>query len=189
MIHRIELFFQHYLENGTFEYDSKNWTFFDLTTIIESWKIQRIDFSNSKNWTSFEQHDAKNFFRYDFFRKKSKNWTPFFSYYATHWIFFSDMTQRSELILQDSKTWELFLHDSKTSTFWTWLNELSFFSTWLTELISFLEHDSQNWTFFFCKNMTHRNWTLLFNMSDRNWLHFSMTQRIFLFYKIFWLKE
>ena len=43
--------------------------------------------------------------------------------------------------------------------------------TWLTELNSVLEHDSPNWTFFL-KNMTHRNWTLLFNMSQRKWLHF-----------------
>ena len=72
-----------------------------------------------------------------------------------------------------------------------WLKELIFFSkislnywpflTSLTELNSFLEHDSQNWTFFFL-----RIWLIEIEPFFSSWVKkndsiFSMTQRIFLF--------
>ena len=235
-------FFQHYLKNGTFEYDSKSWTFFDMTPIIEPWKIQRTDFPNSKNWT-FEKHDS-NFSDMSFFEKIQRI-EPFFSNitqsiesfsrrwlkelnpsYKTHRLenFFTwlkdfnllNMTQGIEPLLYMTQRIEpfwgiwlnglnplhertqrighqkiiwlqqpnLFVYDLGNWAFFfsCWLKELNFFSklslknywpfwTWLTELNSVLEHDSPNWTFFL-KNMTHRNWTLLFNMSQRKWLHF-----------------
>ena len=102
----------------------------------------------------------------------------------------------------DSKNWTLFtkglkeldpkrLFDSNNKTF-LWLEELKFFVFESKKLsLYFQNYDSnywtlfeqnlQNWTFLkydsqnrtlFLKNMTHRNWTLLFNMSQRKWLHF-----------------
>ena len=86
-----------------------------------------------------------------------------------------------------------------------WLKEwnLLFFWIWRKELNSFLfECDSKNWTFFFEwdqkiwtfseKNLTHRNWDLLFNMTHRNWEPFLKLWlkelNLFLFKKI-WPKE
>ena len=143
MIHRIELIFQNYLKNGAFEYDSNSWTFFDMTPIIEPWKVQRTDFPNSKNWTSFEEHDSN--FSDMTFRKKSKN-EPFFLILRNALNFVLGDDSKNWTLLTRLKDLRIFWHDSKTSTFWTWLNELSLFSTWLKDLNFFLEFDSMDWT-------------------------------------------
>ena len=144
MIHIIELNFQHYLKNGTFEYDSKSWTFFDMTPIIEPWKIQRTDFPNSKNWTSFEKHDWKNFSPFFlilrnalnfFLGDDSKNWTLLTRLKDLRIFFF--MTQRLQPFEHDSMNWASSLHDSKN---WTFFGNLT---QWIEPSA---RKDSKNWT-------------------------------------------
>ena len=90
------------------------------------------------------------------------------------------MTQRIELFLkiiwlQDLKTFvnremELFEFGSRNFGLFNNITQ-----KWLTLLghdsqsWTFFQHDSQNWTFL--KNMIHRDWTLLYNMT-RKWVHF-----------------
>ena len=122
------------------QYDSKNWTFFDLTQRIEPSVLH-----DSKNWTFFTR--GIYFF---FFKFGSKNW------------FFQNFT---------SNYWPFF---------WIWLTELNLFSNMTHRIEPFL------------KILTHRDWTLLFNMSQRtvvsqnskNWTFFSqISRRIELFQK------
>ena len=187
-------YFQHYLKNGTFEYDSKSWTFFDMTPIIEPWKFQRTDFPNSKNWTSFEKHDWKNFSDMTFFEKKSKNFSPFFLILRNALNFFLGDDSKNWTLLTRLKDLRIFLHDSKTSTFWTWLKELSLFSTWLKELNLFWEFDSMDWTL--CtKGLKELDTKRLFDSNNETFLFmtwgigpffFLLTQRIELFLKNYW---
>ena len=115
------------------------------------------------------------------FKSCSKNWTPF------------TWRQRIEPSLQnDSKNWTflkiIWLQDKKF--FMT--REMEPFSIWIKELrlffFSTISHKN-DWPFlnmtlriepFFniltelnpFKNMIHRDWTLLFNMTQRKWVHF-----------------
>ena len=187
---RIELF----LKNMT----HRNWTFFtwlkelnpflNMTQRIENFHdflTQRIEpflnmtrkcefflnvthrielFYRLKEMSSFFQND-KDFVEYD-----SKNRT-FVWICPKELNLFWNFTQWIEHSAQkDSKNWTL--KDYLNNKTFLWIGELGLFSIWLTELNSFLEHDSQNWTFFFLKNMTHWDWTLLFFLSQRKWLHF-----------------
>ena len=138
MIHRIELIFQQYLKNETFEYDSKNWTFFNITPIIEPWKIQRIDFFQLQELNFFWKTWRKEFFRYDFFSKKIKELNPF------SWLWLKELNPFS----------------------WLWLKRIEPFFLIVTQRIepSFKKVDSMNKTFVLTWltgvdlrfNMTHR---------------------------------
>ena len=109
-----------------------------------------------------------------------------------------------------TQRFDFFWYDSKNRTlFWIRLKELIFFfkkKTWFKELnllhkrtpiIDFFTIFSKIWTLFnmthriepFLNNMTHWDWTLLFNMSQRKWLIFCMTQRFSSFLQNVWLKE
>ena len=159
-----------------FEYDSKNWKIFMIFWLKELnlfwiW-LENVNFSLNvthrielfyrlKEMSSFFQND-KDFVEYD-----SKNRT-FVWICPKELNLFWNFTQWIEHSAQkDSKNWTLkdylnnktFLWIGELGLFSIWLKELNLFSkislknywpflTWLTELNSFLEHDSQNWSFF-----------------------------------------
>ena len=173
------------IEKFSWFFDSKNWTFFEYDS--KMWIFLECD---SQNWTflstqrnefffqndkDFVEYDSKNrtfvwicpkelnlFWNFTQWiehsaQKDSKNWTlkDYLNNKTFLWIgelgLFFYLTQRIEPFLKyHSKIIDLFL---------TWH---SLFRTWLTELIFF----------FFLKNMTHWDWTLLFFLSQRKWLHF-----------------
>ena len=143
-----------------------------------------------------------------FFFKKSQIWS-LFNMTQRKWTGFPKF---------DSKNWTLFtkglkeldrkrLSDSNNKTF-LWLVEVNFFfCIWIKEIkpsfsnlwfklldlflnrthrIEPFKYDSQNRTLF--EKMTHRIWTLLFNMSQRKWLHFWSWLKDYFFLHI-WLKE
>ena len=163
---RIDPFHQHDWELNpfwTFSYDSKKWTFFEMTQRIKPfWMwLKELNFFYKK-WVQ------EWIFRMWLKELKFSNMTltefniSFLEYDAQNWTFlFSNMTHRIE----------------------------HFFSRiWRTELnISFLEYDAQNWTSLF-SNMTHRIEHLI---SSRIWLtefFLNMTHRIECL-SLIWSKE
>ena len=191
---RIEPLFSHITQR--IELFSRRW----LKELNPSYKTQRLEifFYMTQRLQPFE-HDSMNWASS---LHDSKNWTFFWEFDSMDWTLCSKG-------LKELDTKRLFDSNNQTFLFLTWgigpfffscwLKELNFFSkislknywpflTWLTELNSVLEHDSPNWTFFFLKNMTHRNWTLLFNMSQRKWLHFWSWLKEYFFLNI-WLKR
>ena len=166
-------------------------------------RIQLFEKDDSKNRIFFSRYASKHwaFEKYDWL----KEWNLFFFFRkndSKNWIF-SNMTQRIEHFLQEfdkqSKNCFLFKNDSKNWTFFE--KYVSKNSTFLKKkrcLEDFSEKFHSNFkTFFwmtqrieFLFNMTHRNWTLLLNMSQSINLSFleKMTQRIEPLCPI-WLKE
>ena len=147
----LNLFSALLIEWNIWEYDSKNWTFFDLTQRIEPSVLH-----DPKNWTFFF------FFENLCFLKKSQIWTLF------------NMTQRIEPDFQNltkkkmnplhkrtqrigpekiclTPTTKLF-YDSRNWTFKDGSKILKNFEIWLKDfepLIEFFwQHDSKNWTLF-----------------------------------------
>ena len=143
-----------------FEYDSKNWTLF-LTWVKElNFSLQVTQRSELLIWQNMTQ-------RFDFFWYDSKNRTLL---NVTQRIepFFINMIQRIEPSSQkDSKNWFFSQFFQRFEPFLTWLTELSLF----------------------LNDMTHWDWTLLFNISQRKLLIFCMTQRFSSFLQNVWLKE
>ena len=183
------------------DYDSQIWTslFLNMTHRIEllfSWiwrkelnlflqmtqRIEPLSPYDSKNWP-LSPNDSKNWF---FFSKKydPKDWifSDMIHRIEHFWILltFLNTAQRIEHLLNVTQRTEPFLqHDSEN-----WTLELN-----MTQRIEpyCQNFDSKNWTFFTkgfkqlnpLKNMSLKNWTLLFNIGQRKWLHF----------KNVWLKE
>ena len=125
------------------------------------------------------------------FFQENHRFEPFSTWLRENEPDFQNLTQRIEPSSQkDSKNWTLknYLipttkpsYDSWKWTFCIWIKEIkpSFSNLWFKLLDLFLnrthriepfKYDSQNRTLF--EKMTHRIWTLLFNMSQRKWLHF-----------------
>ena len=143
-----------------FEYDSKNWTFFEYDSKI--WIFLECD---SQNWTFLLTQRNEFFFQNDkdFVEYDSKNRT-FVWICPIELNLFWNFTQWNEPSAQkDSKNWTLKdylnnktflwignLFDSKNWTFFSKISLKNYwpFLTWLTESNFFLEHDSQNLTFF-----------------------------------------
>ena len=145
--------------NLFFQHSAKNWALWlNLTQRIEP-DFQKFD---SKNWTFFtkksgllsKKNDSKNCTFLKIF------WTPRIKNFC--------VTREMELFF--------FQFESKTCAFFS-TNSLKNgptpFKTW------HLKKKIQIWTFvhmthriepFFLKNMTHRDWTILFNTSQRKWL-------------------
>ena len=132
---RIDPFHQHDWELNpfwTFSYDSKKWTFFEMTQRIKPfWMwLKELNFFYKK-WVQ------EWIFRMWLKELKFSNMTltelniSFLEYDAQNWTsLFSNMTHRIEHL---------------------------FSRIWRTELnISFLEYDAQNWTSHLFSNMTHR---------------------------------
>ena len=156
------LFFEYDLKNWTyFQYDSKYWFFsnknFDSKNSTSFFlnMTQRTEpfFSDWKNWilimtlrTQLFSNVTKNCF---FFERYSKNLTLFilsskiepFSLIRLHEL------NHSLIRLKDF----VFENDSKNQKFWIWLKELNFF---LNVIQIFFHKDSKHWTLLF--NMTHR---------------------------------
>ena len=155
--------------------DSKKWTFFS------NW-LKEVNFFIWQNRTQ----------RFDFFWYDSKNRTLFwirlkelntFLTWLKELNFFLQVTQRSELLIWQNMTqrFDFFWYDSKNRTlFWMWLKELNplhkrtpridflIFSHFFTDLNPFQTRLTELSPFL--NNMTHWDWTLLFNMSQRKWL-------------------
>ena len=152
-----------------------------------------------------------------FFQHNSKNWTLFSTWLTELNLFFLQLTQRIEhmtwlnVLIEffqkyDPKVWIFSDMTQRIEHFWMWLKELNTFWTWLKELNP-LHKRTPRIDFFhffyrfepfantthriepFLNNMTHWDWTLLFNMSQRKWLIFRMTQRFSSFLQNVWLKE
>ena len=185
-----------------FEYDSKNWFFF------EYW-LKELNFfeCDAKNWTFFLGYDAKiDPFSPKFWQKKSKNWT-FFSkvtqrieYDSKDWTFFQCDSKNSifELFLQIWLTLRVqpictFSYDSTNWTYFTWLKELNLIELSLKEL-NLLFNDTKNWTsFFFLKRLNElnifcdpKNWTFFCWMWPKELNHCWKTWRIDPFYQNDW---
>ena len=168
--HRIEHLFRIQLTelNPFFGHDSQNWTFFFLNM-------------THRNWTHFFECDPTIFFYKHFDTemidpvwKMTQRIEPFL-------FFFSTMTQRIELFVNDSLNWASFM------TLFSIRVELLFLSdskNWIFEFFKKKKNDSKNWAFL--KNTIQRT-ELFFNMTQRifqynskNWtLLFNMTQRLF----------
>ena len=176
---------EHNPKNWTlFEYDSMDWTFFNV--------IQRIELLTQR---------IVPFWKFD-----SKNWTIFFTIWLTELNLFFYMAQRIEpflflnitlriepdLCFKKKKQLELISFSKRMDLFFTWHEELNlffwnvtqriepfFFWLWLKELNCFFNYDSKNWTLW-CdpKNWTplfecdSKNWTLLFECDSKNWTFF-----------------
>ena len=149
--------------------DSKNWTFLNMTQWIEP------SFNDSKNWTSLS---------HELFLNDSKNLTFFFQYDSKNWTLFRK---------NDSKNWTFFEYDSKNwISFWVWLKDSTFFLVRLnesnpffdvTQKLKFLVEKVKDETFQFFENSK-----LIFSHDSKNWTRlFNMTQRIELFFFI-WLE-
>ena len=149
-----------------------------------------------------------NFFEYD-----SKTWIFFFEYDSKNWTFcsnttqriepFPDTTQRIEPFLVQLKELNLFFYmTQRIELFPVWLTELNFFfkkkkrfteiepflCIRLREMDLFLGHDAKSWTPYFL-HMTQRIEPIIFlNMTHRIEPSFIVTQRIELFFSI-WFKE
>ena len=107
------------------------------------------------------------------------------------------MTQRFDFFWIDSKNRTLLNVTQRIEPlFLTWFKELNPLHKWTPRIdffhFWFFSHFfSKIWTLFnmihriepFLNNMTHWDWTLLFNMSQRKWLILSMTQRFSSFAK------
>ena len=157
---RIESFYKYDWEFNpfwTFSYDSKNWTFFDMTRRIEPFFE-----CDSKNCNFLQKVSP----RMDFLECDSKNWN------------FFNMTQRIEI---DSKHWTAF------SIWRTELNIsfLEYDAQNWTSLFSNMTHriehliSSRIWLTEFFLNMTHRIECLFLQMTHRTeHLFLQMTQRI-----------
>ena len=148
------------------------------------WWLKELNFLSKKNVT----HRTEPFFL-THIPFSIKNWTLIFN--MTQRIeLFKNLTHRIEPLFQKKMTqrielfWRFFwlkelspffnniIHKWLT-LFWTWLAEFNFFYTWLTELN------------FEKEKMTHRDWTLFETWFKEDDSIFSMTQRIFLFYKMY----
>ena len=180
---RIESFYKYdwkFNPFWTFSYDSKNWTFFDMTRRIEPFFE-----CDSKNCNFLQKVSP----RMDFLECDSKNWIfsiwlkelkltqsiePLFQYDAENWTsLFSNMTHRIEHLFSRNMT-------NMTHR----IEHLISSRIWLTELniSSLLEYDSQN---FF--NRIEHLFLLQNEHSSKNWFFSKVTQRIDFFQK--WLKE
>ena len=148
--------------------------FFNMTQILDP--LQKYDFQELnllKIWIK-----GLNFWKCD-----SKHWT----------LFFNRVNESNPLFQHESKKWIFFLNMThKTqrieTSFNKWLEELNFFwrKTWPTELNHFFMWP-RNRTLL--SNMSHRNWTFLFFMTQRIEPFFlNMTRRINLFSWI-WRKD
>ena len=135
--------------------------FLNMTQRIELFSkwLKEVNFLFDKIWPKGLIFSAMTQRTEHFFECDSKNWT----------FFFLNMIQRIEPSSQkDSKNW--FFH------FW-------FFSTIFSKI----------WTLFnmthriepFLNSMTHWDWTLLFNMSQRKWLIFVWLKDFLLFCKMY----
>ena len=106
-------FYRKYVLRIVFQYDSHNWTYF--SALLKEWNIwvwlKELNFLwyDSHNWTL----------------ENSKNW---FSQLQELKTFFSEMTQRIEPFLQDSKTWDFFF---------TWLKDFNLLNMtqWIEPLL------------------------------------------------------
>ena len=138
--------------------------FFNMTQILDP--LQKYDFQELnllKIWIK-----GLNFWKCD-----SKHWT----------LFFNRVNESNPLFQHESKKWIFFLNMThKTqrieTSFNKWLEELNFFwrKTWPTELNHFFMWP-RNRTLL--SNMSHRNWTFLFFMTQRIEPFFlNMTRRI-----------
>ena len=195
------------------EYDAKNWTFLSNTTHRNEPLFFFWIWLTEMNHSFFEFDSEMNhsfFWITTFFEYDSQNWTSFLkmtqrleSFFPQNmtfknWTFVKNMTQRIDFCVMNQSLFLkiIWLQELKLVWFGRWiffnLNQrikpfsnnisqlLTIFWTWLTEIEHLVQkHDSQNCL----KNMTHRDWTLLFNMTQRNDSIFSTTQSIFLFYK------
>ena len=168
MTQRIEPFFKKHVSSKLFFFFAKN--------------IQRIEPSfeyDSKNWT-FSNMTPK---KLNFLNMIHRN-EPFFQHYLKDGTFES-MTQRIghfliwlkelNLLFYMTPRTEPFLLEELNLFFFSNLNQrIDFFKNFTSNYWPFFEydsqnwikHDSQNWTLFWII-LTHRDWTLLFNMSQR----------------------
>ena len=176
------------IEKFSWFFDSKNWTFFEYDSKIWifswMWLTELNFFIDSKKWVLF-------FRMTKILLNTTQRIEPLFEYVPRIEPFLEFHSMDWTLCTKGLKELDpkrLFEQQNLLMTWWIgpffsiWLKELIFFSkislnywpflTSLTELNSFLEHDSQNWTFFFFENMTHWDWTLLFFLSQKKWLHF-----------------
>ena len=115
---------------------------------------QRIVFSHMS-------HRIEHFF-------ETKELNLLFSWHKELNLFEDYLTPRFKTFV--NREMELFEFGSRN---WGLFNNIT--QKWLTlfghdsQSSTFFQHDSQNWTFL--KNMIHRDWTLLYNMT-RKWVHF-----------------
>ena len=163
------------------KYNAKNWMFFWI------WLTEL----NHSFWIWLQELNL--FVNIWFFNKKINRFEPFSTWLRENEPDFQNLTQRIEPSSQkDSKNWTLkdylipttkLSYDSRNWTFFCiWIKEIKllFSNLWFKLLDLFWTELTELWTPLkiwlaeqdLLKNMTHRNWTLLFNMSQRKWLHF-----------------
>ena len=184
----------------SFEYDSKNWNFSDMTQRIETflrWLIELNFFLHeSKNWTFFCNMTQRN-------EPSFATWLEQLNllFYITQLIepsFWKTTIQRIEL---------LFIRLKELNLFWIWRKELNLFFANMTQRIElflffsnmtqridlFKKHDLKNWT-------SRKKWLMELNLSSWIWrkelnfflrcgkelnlFFFHMTQRIHLFIRL-----
>ena len=151
----------------------KNWTFFSKMTqrIKLSLRIVSQSFFFLKKWLEemiFQLTPKSNFLKWLEFFNMTRRIEPFFN-----------MTQRIELFLkiiwlQEVKLFWL----GRWNFFFNWNQRIKRFFNYHSKIMDpFFEHDSLNWPLLIHDSQnytwkTHRDWTLLFNTSQRKWLHF-----------------
>ena len=139
-------FYRKYVLRIVFQYDSHNWTYF--SALLKEWniwvwlkelnflwydshnwtlKIRRTDVPNSKNWTSFEKHDWKNFSDMTFFEKNQRI-EPLFLILRNALNFF---------LGDDSKNWTLLTRLKDLRFFFTWLKDFNLLNMtqWIEPLL------------------------------------------------------
>ena len=183
-------------EPNTFQHNSKKWTFFSNWLKEVNFFLQLTQRSELFYLTKYDP-------KVWFFLIWLKELNTFLTW-LKELNFFLQVTQRSELFIWQNMTqrFDFFWYDSKNRTlFWMWLKELNlFFLNMIQRIEPSSQKDSKKWFFHnffkdlnpffnmthriepFLNNMTHWDWTLLFNMSQRKWLICCMSQRFSSFF-------
>ena len=163
-------------------FDSKNGALFCMSPKLNFFLKNTIPKNDSKNWT-FSKHDSQN--RIPLKRKRLKEMNPFL-------FFFSTMTERIELFVNDSLNWASFMNlfSIRVEFFFFWLKELNFFWIWLKESNPIFLNWLKNWNFWLKKskmklfNFFENSKLMFFHMTRRiEPAFFNMTQRIELFFE------
>ena len=172
MTQRIELFKCDLEPRIILQFDSNNWIW--LKALNPPFQY------DSKNWTLFWTWLTETFLSYN----NSKNCfvKKYDSQNVKNWTFFSQMTRRLDFSFSNMSDRNNFFFLKKR-----WLEELIFwkYQSNCTKLFWWLKELS---SFFFWKDMTHRNWTF-FHMTQRIEPFFEDDSKNWKIFMIFWLKE